>query len=207
MKAVDRMLFVLTKEGAYCDSPLNIGHGATISAPHMHAYCLEFLKDHLFPGAKVLDVGSGSGYLTAVFGYMVGGGGSPNINVQGRAVGVEHVPELVQWSKQNIENVSWAKEMMQKKIIQVYEGDGRNGFSGEAQYDAIHVGAAAAKVPEALIEQLKPGGRLLIPVGPQMGMQSLQIIDKGLNGKIVATDTMSVIYVPLTNRQTQERCR
>jgi len=104
MKSVDRGLFVRSREGSYVDAPMNIGYNATISAPHMHAYCLEFLKDHLYPGAKVLDIGSGSGYLTAVFGSLVGAN-----NKDGRAVGVEHVSELVSWSKQNIERIPWAK--------------------------------------------------------------------------------------------------
>eukprot|EP01026_Neomeris_dumetosa_P030360 TRINITY_DN2431_c0_g1_i11.p3 TRINITY_DN2431_c0_g1~~TRINITY_DN2431_c0_g1_i11.p3 ORF type:complete len:271 (-),score=27.97 TRINITY_DN2431_c0_g1_i11:329-1141(-) len=199
MRAVDRGLFVKSRDGSYSDCPMNIGHGATISAPHMHAYALEYLKDYLFPGAKVLDIGSGSGYLTAVFAYMVAMNDS-----NGRAIGVEHIPALAQWSKRNIERIGWAKEMMVNKIIQIHEGDGRLGYPSEGPYDAIHVGAAAVQVPQALKDQLKPGGRMIIPVGVQLGMQSLQIIDKQLNGKLVVQDTMAVIYVPLTSRQNQE---
>lgn len=71
MRAVDRGLFVLDRQRAYQDCPLPIGHGVTISAPHMHAYACELLGPWLKPGASVLDVGSGSGYLTAVFAHMV----------------------------------------------------------------------------------------------------------------------------------------
>ena len=81
MKKVDRGDFVLDKDYAYDDCPLSIGYNATISAPHMHAYCLEWLEDVLKPGAKVLDVGSGSGYLCAVFHELT----------RGKVVGVEHI--------------------------------------------------------------------------------------------------------------------
>ena len=80
------------------DAPEDIGFGVTISAPHMHAYTLEFLKDHLIEGATALDVGSGSGYLTACMGHMVG--------PKGKVYGIDHIPELVEISKRNIEKDS-----------------------------------------------------------------------------------------------------
>jgi len=87
METIDRGLFVPPGGSPYFDSPMAIGYNATISAPHMHAACLELLEDHLQPGMRALDVGSGTGYLTACFALMVG--------PEGRAVGVEHIPELV----------------------------------------------------------------------------------------------------------------
>jgi protein-L-isoaspartate(D-aspartate) O-methyltransferase len=95
MKKVDRIFYTKDKDAgiAYQDAPLAIGSAATISAPHMHAYCLELLKDHLKPGKVALDVGSGSGYLTSVFAHMV----AP----QGKAIGVEHIPHLVEESITN----------------------------------------------------------------------------------------------------------
>ena len=96
MKKVDRIFYTKDKDArsAYTDAPQAIGNAATISAPHMHAYCLELLKDHLRPGMKALDVGSGSGYLTSVFAHMV----AP----EGKAIGVEHIPELVKESRENV---------------------------------------------------------------------------------------------------------
>ena len=98
MKAVDRGHYVSArdKRNAYVDSPQSISHAATISAPHMHAYCLELLAGHLRPGARCLDVGSGSGYLTSVFAHLVAGadeagGEAPG---PGKAIGIEHIPEL-----------------------------------------------------------------------------------------------------------------
>jgi protein-L-isoaspartate(D-aspartate) O-methyltransferase len=93
MLKVDRAFFVRPqdRQQAYCDYPLNIGYNATISAPHMHAYCLEWLEDSLQPGCRVLDVGSGSGYLCAVF-YELGT----------KVVGVDHIPELCQFAVSNL---------------------------------------------------------------------------------------------------------
>ncbi|KAH7353012.1 hypothetical protein KP509_19G075000 [Ceratopteris richardii] len=88
MEQIDRKLFVPDKTYAYADQPMPIGFNATISAPHMHCLCLELLESFLKPGMHALDVGSGTGYLTACFSIMVG--------KEGRAVGVEHIPELVE---------------------------------------------------------------------------------------------------------------
>lgn len=82
-------------------------------------------------------------------------------------------------------------------------GDGWKGWPASAPYDAIHVGAAAARVPEPLIDQLAAGGRLVIPVGPEGETQSLAVIDKLEDGNIIRRDTMSVMYVPLTTREHQ----
>lgn len=177
----------------YLDSPQSIGYGVTISAPHMHAHALEMLKDHLLEGAKALDVGSGSGYLTACMAEMVG--------KTGKVVGVEHIPELVEQSKQNIKRGN--ADLLESGQVVLVTGDGRQGYENEAPYDAIHVGAAAHPIPDALIKQLKPGGRLFIPVGPTHGDQWLEQIDKDKDGNIVRQRLMGVRYVPLTNRAQQ----
>ncbi|CAH3111246.1 unnamed protein product [Porites lobata] len=177
----------------YLDSPQSIGYGVTISAPHMHAHALEMLKDHLLEGAKALDVGSGSGYLTACMAEMVG--------KTGKVVGIEHIPELVEQSKQNIKRGN--ADLLESGQVVLVTGDGRQGYENEAPYDAIHVGAAAHPIPDALIKQLKPGGRLFIPVGPTHGDQWLEQIDKDKDGNIVRQRLMGVRYVPLTDRAQQ----
>ncbi|GMR62900.1 hypothetical protein PMAYCL1PPCAC_33095, partial [Pristionchus mayeri] len=93
MLAVDRVDFA--PASPYVDSPITIGYNATISAPHMHARALQELEGQLVEGAKALDIGSGSGYLTAAMAIMVG--------PRGKVVGIEHIPELVEMSKRNIE--------------------------------------------------------------------------------------------------------
>lgn len=194
METIDRGLFVPEGTSAYVDSPMPIGHNATISAPHMHAMCLELLEKNLQPGMHALDVGSGTGYLTACFAIMVG--------PEGRAVGVEHIPELVASSIKNIEK-STAAPLLQKGSLSIHNGDGRQGWPDAAPYDAIHVGAAAAEIPKPLIEQLKPGGRMVIPVGNVF--QELQVIDKNKDGTVSVRSETSVRYVPLTSRDAQIR--
>ncbi|KAG5618010.1 hypothetical protein H5410_017834 [Solanum commersonii] len=192
METVDRGLFVPEGTPAYVDSPMSIGYNATISAPHMHAMCLELLEDRLLPGMHALDVGSGTGYLTACFALMVG--------PQGRVVGVEHIPELVAWSIKNVEK-SAAAPLLKEGSLSLHVGDGRKGWPEHAPYDAIHVGAAAADVPQDLIDQLKPGGRMVIPVGTFF--QDLKVIDKKMDGSVSVRSETSVRYVPLTSREAQ----
>ncbi|CAI7768736.1 unnamed protein product [Closterium sp. NIES-54] len=192
MKQIDRADYVLTKSTAYEDSPQPIGFNVTISAPHMHGYCLAFLENHLQPGNRVLDVGSGSGYLTAVMALLVG--------PTGRAVGVEHIPELVERSRAAVK-AGRAAELMDGGQLSIHEADGRHGYPDAGPYDAIHVGAAAPELPQALVDQLKPGGRMVIPVG--RFMQDLEVIDKGADGTVTRTTAMGVRYVPLTAKAKQ----
>lgn len=194
MEAIDRGLFVPSGTSPYVDSPMPIGFNATISAPHMHAACLELLEEHLKPGMRALDVGSGTGYLTACFAMMVG--------PQGRVVGVEHIPELVASSIEHINN-SAAASLLQDGCLSVHVSDGRLGWPELAPYDAIHVGAAAPEIPQALIDQLKPGGRMVIPVGTFV--QELKVIDKEEDGTITIRTELPVRYVPLTSRAAQLR--
>lgn len=194
METVDRALFVPEGTPPYVDSPMQIGHNATISAPHMHAMCLQLLEENLKPGMHALDVGSGTGYLTACFALMVG--------PEGRAVGVEHIPELVASSIENIQK-SAAAPLLKEGSLSIHVGDGRLGWPEFAPYDAIHVGAAAPDIPPALIEQLKPGGRMVIPVGNLF--QYLKVVDKNPDGSISVRDETSVRYVPLTSREAQLR--
>ncbi|KAJ4973668.1 hypothetical protein NE237_006842 [Protea cynaroides] len=194
VQTIDRGLFVPDGIPAYVDSPMQIGYNATISAPHMHAMCLELLENNLQPGMHALDVGSGTGYLTACFAMMVG--------PQGRAVGVEHIPELVTTSIKNIQK-SQAAPLLNGGSLSIHGGDGRLGWPEFAPYDAIHVGAAAAEIPQPLIDQLKPGGRMVIPVGNLF--QDLKVVDKKLDGSISIRTETSVRYVPLTSREAQLR--
>jgi protein-L-isoaspartate(D-aspartate) O-methyltransferase len=146
-----------------------------------HAYASEHLLPYLRPGARVLDVGSGSGYLVAVFAHLVG--------PSGKVVGIEHVPELVEWSEKNLRTDGLGKSL-DDKSIEMIAGDGRKGYEQGGPYDVIHVGAAAPMVPQELIDQLASPGRMFIPVGTYM--QSIEQIDKDANGKVTREQVMDV---------------
>lgn len=124
----------------------------------------------------MLDVGSGSGYLTACFyRYIKAKGNNPNT----RVVGIEHQSSLVALSKANLNADD--SNMLDSGVMHIVEGDGRKGHIDHAPYDAIHVGAAAPTEPVELIKQLAKGGRLIVPVGPEGGSQYMQQVKNQCN--------------------------
>lgn len=193
MKRVDRAKYVPEGLSPYSDCPQPIGDGQTISAPHMHGQALELLEPFLRPGAHALDVGCGSGYLSACMGRMVAPGGAVKA--------IENRETLVDLSRFNIESAD--KDLLSAGTVSVELGNGWTGEgflspgSKEGVFDAIHVGAAADSMPEVLITALKSPGRMVIPVGPQWGSQVFVVVDKDKLGAVTQRELMSVMYVPL----------
>lgn len=186
MKAVDRKNY--SPSGSYEDFPQPIGWGQTISAPHMHAHVLELLNPCLKKSASVLDVGCGSGYLLACFAHMVG--------TEGKVTGIDYVPELVDLSESNL--LKNNAQLLESGRVELFVGNGWKGVASKAPFDCIHVGAAATSIPRALVDQLKDGGRMIVPIGPENGIQELVQVDKR-EGKIEVTNLMGVRYVPLVH--------
>ncbi len=169
------------RDEAYADHPLPIGEGQTISQPYIVALMTQALD--LKPGEKVLEIGTGSGYQTAILAEM-----GADLHT------VELRPSLLEAARRRLERLGYSN-------IHYRLGDGHLGWPELAPYDAILVTAAPDEIPPALIEQLAPGGRMVIPVGPTPGYQTLWLILKDRNGGIRRVDLGGVAFVPLVPKE------
>lgn len=183
MLEVPRHLFAPpeVRDEAYNDYPLLIGHGQTISAPHMVAIICELLD--LKNGDKVLEVGTGSGYHAAVVSRIVGD--------DGVVISVERIPELAERARETLEALGYTN-------VRVVVGDGSIGYEPEAPYDKIYVTASAPRIPAKLLMQLKNGGRMVIPVGDFI--QHLYVVDRDEYGQIKTRNWGAVRFVPLVGK-------
>ncbi len=162
---------------AYDDAPLPIGYGQTISQPYIVALMTQLLG--LKGDEKVLEVGTGSGYQAAVL--------SPLVD---RVYSMEIIPELAAAAAERLGRLGYEN-------VEAREGDGYHGWAEKGPFDAIVVTAAASHVPPPLIEQLKEGGRMVVPVGGVFAVQTLVLIEKK-EGKVRQTAISGVRFVPLT---------
>ncbi|KAG1688334.1 hypothetical protein DVH05_003766 [Phytophthora capsici] len=195
LRRVDRGDFVAPafrdSSERYANRPLKIGMVATISTPQQHAQVLGLLEPHLQPGMTAVDVGCGSGILVAAMAHLVG--------PSGFVTGVDIVPELVEFSKENLAR-SLGKEAAgnQTEII-ISTGKKDLGLPSDGRYDCIHVGVAVETKAEAesFLEYLKPGGGLLIPLGGAGAEQKLVKMTKLADGTVDKRDIMSVLCQPM----------
>lgn len=180
MRSVPRHEFVPSRlrDRAYDDRPLPIGHGQTISQPYIVAVMTELLE--VDGDDVVFELGSGSGYQAAVLAAIVK-----------EVYTMEIVPELGEQAKECLRRLAYTN-------VHVKVGDGYNGWPEHGPFDAIIVTAAASHIPPPLIEQLKPGGRMVIPVGPPLQVQQLMVVQKREDGSIVKESVMPVRFVPVT---------
>ncbi len=163
---------------AYDNRPLPIGHGQTISQPLIVAIMTHLL--HLGPDARVLEVGTGSGYQTAILAELAR-----------EVVTVETLADLAETAATRLRAMGYDN-------VEFRTGDGAAGWPERAQFDAIMVTAAAREVPQALIDQLAPGGRMVIPIGADPLAQDLCLIEKDEWGDIQRRRLFPVAFVPLT---------
>lgn len=177
MRAIPRHVFVpeSEREAAYMDNPLPIGEGQTISQPFMVAVMSELLE--LKGSEKVLEIGTGSGYQTAVLSHL-----------GGEIFSVERLPQLAEAARTRLEGLGVSN-------VHFRLGDGSQGWPECAPFDAILVAAAAITVPPALLAQMAEGGRMVIPVGSPGG-QILQLW-RQKNGELSHENRLSVVFVPL----------
>jgi protein-L-isoaspartate(D-aspartate) O-methyltransferase len=166
---------------AYENRPLPIGHGQTISQPYIVALMTELARAQ--PGHKVLEVGTGSGYQAAVMAKLAS-----------KVYTVEIVEPLGQAAKERLRTLGYDN-------VQVRLADGYHGWEEHAPYDAILVTAAASHVPPPLVRQLKPGGRMVIPVGAAFMVQQLMLIEKNADGTVATRQILPVVFVPLTGKR------
>jgi protein-L-isoaspartate(D-aspartate) O-methyltransferase len=166
---------------AYADGPLPIGQGQTISQPFIVAFMTEVLE--LNKDDTVLEVGTGSGYQAAILG-----------KIAKEVYTIEIVPALAESAQKLLEKLRFEN-------VHVRQGDGYLGWPEKAPFDAIIVTCAPDHVPEPLVNQLKEGGRLVIPIGEQGGIQQLVLLRKK-DGKILQENKLDVRFVPMTGKAT-----
>jgi len=183
MRDVPRDKFVPPdlKALAYADGPLMIGHGQTISQPYIVALMTDLLD--LPQDAKVLEIGTGSGYQTAVLSLLAK-----------KVYSVEVITALADAAEERLQDLNYTN-------IEIRTGNGYEGWPEHTPYDAIMVTAAAAYIPSALIEQLKPGGKMVIPIGLPYEHQELVLINKDEQDKIEAKTILGVSFVPLVQEK------
>jgi len=165
------------------DRPLYIGDGQTTSQPSLIALMVQEMK--LRPGCRVLEIGTGSGYQTAILGKLCD-----------QVFSIEIVPSLAASAAERLAALGY-------RNVTVKAADGYLGWPERAPFDAIVVSAGAAKVPQPLVDQLKPGGRLVIPLGEGDDLD-LALVDKGADGKVTITRTLTVRFVPLTGKPAEK---
>lgn len=182
LRKVPRHEFVPTeyRTYAYENRPLPIGHGQTISQPYIVAVMTELLD--VDRNAKVLEIGTGSAYQAAVLG-----------EIAADVYSVEIVEPLAKSARDRLQRLGY-------KNVHTRAGDGYYGWEEAAPFDAVVVTAAASHIPPPLINQLKPGGRMIIPVGDRFNVQQLVLVEKDQNRKIITRQLLPVAFVPLTGQ-------
>ena len=186
LREVPRAEFVPGDERhlAYENGPLPIGEGQTISQPYIVALMSDLLESD--EGDVVLEVGTGSGYQAAILSRLVE-----------KVYTIEIIEGLHHRARQTLQRLHYDN-------VTCRRGDGYHGWLAHAPYDGILVTAASPDIPPPLVDQLKPGARLVIPVGPPYGYQQLVVVEKRVTGEIEMQEILGVAFVPLTRQQSED---
>jgi len=186
MRDVPRHAFVPRdlREQAYDDTPLPIGHGQTISQPYIVATMTKLLR--LGPESKVLEIGTGSGYQAAVLAHLTR-----------HVYTIEIIEPLAKKAAETLADEGYEN-------VHVRRGDGYLGWPEAAPFDAIVVTCAAGHLPPPLWDQIRPGGRIVIPIGGTFAVQRLVVVEKTADGKRKTDSVMDVRFVPMTGRASGE---
>lgn len=183
MATVPRHEFVpaAVRRYAYENRPLPIGYGQTISQPYIVALMTDLLRPK--SGDVVLEVGTGSAYQAAVLAHLVG-----------KVYTIEIIPELGAQASKRLNQLGY-------RNVATKVADGYYGWPEHGPYDSIIVTAAATQIPPPLVKQLKPGGRMVIPVGSRFATQHLMLVEKSKDGKVRTRQLLPVMFVPLTGKR------
>ena len=173
----DRFVPLDMKDHAFDNGPLPIGHGQTISQPYIVALMTDMLE--LEPDHVVLEIGTGCGYQAAVLAELAR-----------QVYSVEFVQQLADEARRQLADLNYTN-------VSIHVGNGYDGWPDHAPYDAVIVTAAATHIPKALVDQLKPGGRMAIPVGLPWSHQELMLLTRDEQGEIHSKDVLGVAFVPL----------
>jgi len=168
------------RDFAYANRPLPIGHGQTISQPYIVAIMTDLLQ--LQPGDRTLEIGTGSGYQAAILASLIE-----------EVFSIEIIAPLGKTASERLQRLGFDK-------VRTRIGDGYYGWEEHAPFDAIIVTAASSHIPPPLLKQLKPGGRMIIPVGSRFLVQHLLLVTKDLSGDIRTRQILPVLFVPLTGK-------
>lgn len=170
---------------AYGDHPVPIGEGQTISQPYIVALMTELLD--LKGNEKVLEIGTGSGYQAAVISEIV----------SGDVYTIEIIPSLAQTAERNLKKLGYDR-------VKIKIGDGFLGWKEHAPYDRIIITCAVPEVPKPLIQQLKEGGKIVVPLGEEFSPQVLTVVEKKKKGKLIYKDITEVVFVPMTGEEVKK---
>jgi protein-L-isoaspartate(D-aspartate) O-methyltransferase len=181
-----------TRAYAYADTPIPIGFGQTTSALHMTALFCEY--GMMRSGQKVLEVGGGCGYMSCVYAEVVAPQGEKP-ETWGHVWSAELIPELAEFGRRNVERLGYADR------VTFMQADASVGLADREPFDLIIVTSAAPEIPEELVDQLKPGGTLLIPVGGSSFYQQLIRLKKKDDGTVSSENLGGVAFVPMRGRR------